>query len=303
MNNDTSQACEAVVIGGGPAGITAALYLARFKRSVALLDANESRLGMVPLSHNYPGFADGVSGSRLLAAMKAQLQPYPVRWRQDRVLSVARHESGFVVRGESGTPVFTQLVLLATGVADIPPPLPHVRDALRQGALRYCPVCDGFEVSGRTVGVYADGPSGVAEAIYLRHFTPQITVFVEGGGGTLAPADRQRLHEAGIALALAPVRGIRHTDGRVTVSHGGRESVCDSLYCALGLHIRSELAVQMGAACDEDGYVEVDGHGATTQDGVFAVGDVARGLNQIAVATGGAAIAASAMHSRLLAAR
>lgn len=300
MNPSTPLSSDAVIVGGGPAGITAALYLARFNRTVTVIDAGQSRLATVPRSHNYPGFAEGISGARLLQAMRAQLQRYPVHWRQGTVETICRHGRGFELHCADGTALRSPLVLLATGVADIAPPLPHVLQALQQGLLRYCPVCDGHEVSGRRVGVYANGAAGVAEALYLRHFTPHITVFVEGGGGTLAPADRARLQEAGIALVQAPVRSIHQGEACVTVVHGDGQTASDSLYCALGLRIRSALAIQLGAACTDDGYVRVDRHGATTADGVFAIGDLAEGLNQIAVATGEAAIAATAVHARLL---
>jgi thioredoxin reductase (NADPH) len=291
---------DVVIVGGGAAGITAALYLARFRRSVVLLDANRSRLATIPWSHNYPGFAEGVSGASLHGSLKRQLRAYPVQWHSDDVGSVERTGDGFVVRCASGRTVAGRMLLLATGVKDIAPEAPHMLEALRQGALRYCPVCDGFEVIGRTVGVYARSASAVAEAVFLRHFTADVTVFMEGGADALARDAHERLREAQIELAADPVDSMRLSGGRITVVHGAQESVCDSLYCALGLEIHNQGALQLGAACDEDGYVIVDAHGATSIPGLYAAGDVAQGLNQIAVAIGNAATAASAMHRALL---
>lgn len=101
-------------------------------------------------------------------------------------------------------------------------------------------------------------------------------------------------------MAPGVVKSIRFWDGRVTVRHGESETICDTVYSALGMHVHSQLATNMGAAADELGYLNVDAHQQTTIQGLYAAGDVASGLNQISVAFGGAAIAASAIHHALL---
>ncbi len=289
---------DAIVIGGGPAGLTAALYLARFRRSVLLLDAAQSRLSKIPRSHNYPGFAEGVTGTSLLATLREQTLRYPVHSVTAEVHTVQRHGEGFEV-GWAGGSARARQVLLATGVTDIPPAMPYVLEALRAGVLRYCPVCDGYEVIDQAVGVIADGEAGVGEALYLRHFTPHVTLFMEQGAAALDADARRRLMEAGIAWADAPIDGIRHWEDRITVRHGERETACDSLYCALGLDIHTSLAQQLGAQVDDDGYLVIDRHHATTVPGLWSAGDVSQGLNQITVAMAGGAIAAAAMHRQL----
>ena len=167
---------DVAIVGGGPGGLTAALYLARFRRTVALIDANQSRAAKIARSHNVPGFPEGIAGATLLASLRSQLAPYPVRTVMATVERVEREADGFRVRWGSGD-VRARLLLLATGVTDIAPAMPHLLEALRTGALRYCPVCDGFEVVDQEVGVIADGPAGVREALYLRSFTDRLTVF------------------------------------------------------------------------------------------------------------------------------
>ncbi|WP_313073910.1 NAD(P)/FAD-dependent oxidoreductase [Melaminivora sp.] len=289
---------DAVIIGGGPAGLTAALYLARFRRSVLLLDAAQSRLSKIPRSHNYPGFAEGVTGTDLLAMLREQTLRYPVHAVTAYVDTVERRGDGFEV-GWAGGSARARQVLLATGVTDIPPAMPYVLEALRAGVLRYCPVCDGYEAIDQAVGVIADGEAGVGEALYLRHFTPHITLFMEQGAAALDEGARRRLAEAGIAWADEPIDSIRHWEERITVRHGQRETVCDSLYCALGLDIHASLARRLGARTNDDGYLVIDDHHATTVPGLWAAGDVSQGLNQITVAMAGGAIAAAAMHRRL----
>jgi thioredoxin reductase (NADPH) len=190
-------------------------------------------------------------------------------------------------------------VLLATGGSDHEPSMPHVAEALREGALRYCPVCDGYEVIDQVVGVIAEDASGVGEALYLRRFTPHLTLFLAEGPAALSDVDRRRLEDAGIAWVREPTDSIRLWDRQVTVRHGEAETRCDSVYCALGMRIHSHLATALGAEADEHGYLRTDEHHCTSLPGLYAAGDVSRGLNQITVAYGGAAIAASAMHVAL----
>lgn len=295
-------AWDAAVIGGGPAGLTAATYLARFRRQVLLVDSGSSRVLHIPRSHNYPGFPDGVAGDELLAAMRVQAGRYPVSFVAGRVASLQRDQGGYLLQLDDTQAFRARHVVLATGAADVWPDLPEAAQALRDGVLRFCPVCDGFEAAGRPVAVLTSGSSGVREAIYLRHFSSDVTVFLSGPQVLLPEDDLARLREAGIAVAQAHPRSFRLCDGGVVV-HGSDDAhdarVYAALYSAFGMQVRSRLAIALGAASDALGYLVVDDRQQTSVPGLYAAGDVASGLNQIAVATGGAAIAASAIHLAL----
>lgn len=287
---------DAIVIGGGPAGLTGAVYLARFRRSVLLVDAGASRVARIPHTHNHPGCADGIPGAELLARLREQAGRYPIEFAHGEVDRLEPMDGGFRVAWSGGGGATARTLLLATGGSDNAPSMPHVAEALREGTLRYCPVCDGYEVIGEAVGVIAQDQAGVQEALYLRRFTDRLTLFMEDGQAALSAEDRQRLEEAGIAWVHEPTESIRLWEQRITVRHGSHETHCDSLYCALGMRIYSDLATALGAASDANGYLHIDAHHRTTVPGLYAAGDVACGLNQITVAYGGAAIAASAMH-------
>jgi thioredoxin reductase (NADPH) len=289
---------EIAIVGGGPAGLAAAIYLARLRRSVCLIDAGRSRLASIPRTHNYPGFPEGIAGAALLSALRQQAANYPIRSIGASVEALEPVDGGFRLKWEGGS-LSASLVLLATGASDVPPTMPYLADALRAGLLRYCPVCDGYEVMDRAIGVVADAAAGLEEALYLRHFTPRITLFMLEGAAALAETDRHRLQDAGIRLAEDAICGIRPLDGKIAVRHGDGETVCDSIYSALGLRVHSGLAGDLGAEVDESGYLLTDRHHATTVPGLYAAGDVALGLNQITVAAGGAAIAGAAMHLAL----
>lgn len=289
---------EVAIVGGGPAGLAAAIYLARLRRSVSVIDASGSRLATIPRTRNYPGFPDGIPGPELLAALREQVSRYSIGHVAAHVDALERTEAGFRLSWQGGS-TEARLVLLATGASDVAPAMPHVAQALRTGLLRYCPVCDGYEVIDRKVGVIANEPSGLQEALYLRHFTPHLTVFMTSDAAQPAAAERERLAEAGIRLAEGTIDSIREWNGRITVRHGELETACDSLYSALGLRIHSSLAKSIGAPTDEGGYLITDRHQATDVAGLYAAGDVGVGLNQITVAAGTAAIASAAMHLAL----
>ena len=290
---------DVLVVGGGPAGLACALYLARFRRSVLLVDDSRSRTARIPCTRNYPGFADGVAGEQLLAGIRAQAARHEARFAAGRVNAIERRGEGFAVRWNGGC-ANARRVVLATGVSDVPPTMPHLADALAQGALRYCPVCDGFETRHQAVGIIADHGCDTFEALYVRHFTDRLTVFVVSADVRFTETQTRELQRADIRLVPEPVRSIRLWEGRITVGHGNAETVVDSMYCALGMQVHSDLAVALGARHDHDGYLLTDQHHQTTVAGLYAVGDVVKGLNQIAVAVGGAAIATSAIHLGLL---
>lgn len=290
---------DAIVIGGGPAGLAGALYLARFRRSVLVVDEGRGRAASIPCCHNQAGFSGGVAGGRLVAAMREQAGSHGVEFAPGRVRTLAQDGTGGFEVAWNRQSAGARSVLIATGASDRPPPMPYLADALRRGTLRYCPVCDGYEASGQRIGVLADGEHGAREALYLRHFSPRVTLFGVHGPLALKPATRRALVRAGIVRVEAPLDSLRLWKGAVTVRHGTGQTACDTVYCALGMVVHSELATALGARHDADGSLVTDRHQRTSIAGLYAAGDVVRGLNQISVATGGAAIAASAMHRAL----
>lgn len=291
---------DCLVIGAGPAGLTAALYLARFRRRIVVLDSGRSRAALIPVSHNFPGYPDGIGGTALLRLLTAQAGRYGAVVTPAVVTHLGFHGDGDFEAVTAAGRLRARTVLLATGSIDITPPWPTARDAVRGGYLRYCPVCDGFEVIDRKVAVLGRGGHGAREALFLRHFTPQVTLLTGGGPACLPPALEAALREAGIGVGEARMKGGHVEEDRfVCIYADDRREAYDSLYLALGSRMRSGLARRLGAALTDQGELVVDRHMQTTVPGLYAAGDVVLALSQIAVATGQAATAATAIHNRL----
>jgi thioredoxin reductase (NADPH) len=267
---------DCVIIGGGPAGLTAALYLARYRRSVLVLDRGRGRASLIPRIRNLPGFPDGISGQDLLERLSLQIARYGLAPRPAEALSVCRDAEGFRVT-TSGEPAIGRTVIFATGVEDVRPTIGGHDEAVLDGLIRYCPVCDGYEVAGQHVGLLVTPESAESKERYLRTFTSRLDVQVVQPGAAIELERR-----AG---------GI----GRV-----GHEATWDTIYAALGALPRSELAAQLTITSDPSGCILADDHQQTSAAGIYAVGDVAAGLDQISVAIGQAALATSDIHRRLL---
>lgn len=292
---------DCLVIGAGPAGLTAAIYLARFRRNFIVVDAGASRAALIPLSHNYPGFPEGIAGNDLLARLRAQAERYGTRIVPGIVDRLERSAEGFAATlGERI--VRARNVILATGVMDIEPALPNLKDAIHRGYVRHCPVCDGYEVIGRKVAVIGWGKGGLQEALFLRTYTADITLLTLGKAMVLEGGDPDTLRGAGIRVVEEPVGAVEIEGGRIRAlrMESGKSQGFDTLYSALGACVRSGLAMPLGAECDEEGHLRTDDHQRTTVPGLYAAGDVVSALNQISVATGHAAIAATAIHNGLL---
>lgn len=289
---------DCLIIGAGPAGLTTAVYLSRFHRRVVVVDGGQSRASLIPLSHNYPGFAPGITGNDLLDRLREQALSYGAMIESGHVESLLKNRNGFVAQ-LNGRALSAPRVVLATGIVDTLPQMDRPYDGVAQSVIRLCAICDGYEVNGDNVAVYGEAHCAINHGLFLRNFTDRVTVLAEGDSETseeeIATAQR-----AGIRLIRERVEYIEVSDGKVFVKVSSGEELCfDIVYPSLGSRYRSELAVQLGAQVDEEGALHVDNHQCTSISGLYAVGDVVGSLKQICVATGQAAVCATAVHNSL----
>ena len=290
---------DCLIVGGGPAGLITAVYLGRFRRDTRIIDAGGSRASLIPTSHNYPGFPDGISGRELLVRLREQARRYGAALTAGNVDKLEVASDG-TFRARAGTEtVEARTVVLATGAMDIEPSLPNIKDAIRSGLVRHCPICDGYEVIGKEVAVIGRGVRGVNEARFIRHYTDKLTLFTLGTPHEIAAHDRASLDACGITVVDEALAEVCTNEGQIVglQTRDGKIYRFDTLYSALGCRIRSDLAREAGAACDDVGQIVVDERLRTNVPGLYAVGDVCNDLNQIAVGAGHAAIAATCIHN------
>jgi thioredoxin reductase (NADPH) len=289
-----------LIVGGGPAGLTAATYLARFHRKVVVVDDGNSRARWIPRSHNCAGFPDGIGGEELLKRMRLQAERYGAELRSGRIETIEGELGGFRAFGKD-LEIHADTIILATGTENRRPDIDSEthRAALDRGQLRYCPVCDGFEASNQAIAVLGADARGVAEAMFLRTFSKDVTLLnvgeVDIGPDDLACLDR-------LAIKCDERRLTRLDFGESAViaqMERGMPLRFDTVYPALGSVSNDALAhmlqLKMGDGC----CIAVDQKQRTSREGVYAIGDIVYALDQISVAVGHAAIAATTLHNDL----
>jgi thioredoxin reductase (NADPH) len=291
---------DCLVIGAGPAGLTAAIYLARFRRSLAVVDSGHSRASLIPVSHNYAGFPEGVNGNELLVRLREQATRYGTPLTHGTVDSLAM-EGGVFVAALGDERIRARNVVLATGVVDKEPEMPNLREAIRAGVIRLCAICDGFDVLDEKIAVYGPAAGALEHALFMRTYSAEVTLLVPANDPPLDEQARAKARAGGVRYVPDPVAHIRMTGDHLAAVRTalGAEYRFDTLYPALGCRMRSELGVALGARCTPAGDLVVDAHMRTTVPGLYAAGDVVRALNQVNVAVGHAAIAATDIHNRL----
>jgi thioredoxin reductase (NADPH) len=290
---------DCLIVGGGPAGLLAALYLARFRRKIVLVDESESRCSLIPRSNNVPGFERGISGKELLVRMREQVDRFDVSIVHERVERLDRSETGFIARCKNAR-VEASKVILATGIVDIHPKLEGWEEALHRGDLRYCPICDGYEAIDRSIAVIGSARAAPKKALFLRTYSARVTALTTNSSEAWSTEDEHQLRNAGVFMHGSHVTRLFKRSGRlVTTLADGREFEFEVVYPAMGAHVRSELALQLGAKHDDAGFLQVNDSQETTVAGLFGIGDVVNDLHQISVAFGHAAVAACRIHNSL----
>lgn len=298
----SEQPLDCLVIGGGPAGLTAAIYLARFHLRVAVADRGNGRALSIPRTHNHAGFPGGIRGPELVARMAAQAREFGADLLTGEVTGLARLDAGFDATTTIGR-FRARAILLATGVTNHRPSMPDALHdaAVSQNLLRYCPVCDGYEVTDQQVGVLGTGSHGAREALFLRGFTRDVTLIAPDGQHGLTASERSSLADAAVKLIDGPVNHYTIAKDRIGAATLAGLLEFEAIYPALGSTMHSALARSVGAAVSDAGCITVDAHQRTSLPGLYAAGDVVLGLDQISHAMGQAGVAATAIRNDLAA--
>ena len=295
---------DCLIIGGGPAGLTAAIYLARFHLDILVVDGGKSRASWIPCTRNHAGYPDGIEGKELLRRMREQACKYGAQIETEFVTKLEHDDDSgiFTATWGSGS-ASAKTVLLATGVTNRRPPMDEELhdDALARGLVRYCPICDGYEVTDKKVGVIGSDSHGVAEALFIRSYTADVTLIAPDKALDLNPEDHRKLKDAGIDCVDGPAQAVAIPDGCIVVDTAEGHYTFDSIYPALGSDTHTQLAEMVGADLSNDSCIKVDSHQRTNVPGLYAAGDVVIGLDQISHAMGEGGVAATTIRNDLFA--
>lgn len=283
---------DAIVIGGGPAGLSAATWLSRYRRTVLVLDSGQTRNRWVDDAHGYLG-TDPLHPDDFLGRARRQLDGYPeTRIRSAEVVAARRHDDGaFAVEVEAETLLARRLVL-AVGVEDV---FPEVENFFEHygASVFHCPTCDGYEAKGRDVVAFGWSANITGFALTLLGWAKSVTVVTDGRRFEGDDEDRRQLNGQGVAILEDEAVELLGERGHLVGVRLGREGVvdCELAFFSIAHQHRTALAEQLGCALTEEGSIQVDLEGATTVPGVYAAGDVTPGLQLVQVAAAKGTIA------------
>ena len=303
MRNSSGRAvAEIAIVGAGPAGLSAALYAARFCRRTLVLHDDAPRAARIPCTHNVPGYEDGVAGADLVARMARHASKFGACLERGNIKAIARHESEFELSAADGRRWFARSVILATGLElnQIPIDRQLHEVALKNGVLRYCPVCDGYEYRNRRIAVVGCDVSGAAEALFLRRYSSDVTL-LPWQSAELTKEEREDLAREGVSTIADPGTRYEPTETKMRLYVRGRADALafDIVIPALGSRPRNALAAALGLQVNEAGKVPADSPLGTSVAGLYCVGDLVEGLDQISTAMGEGAVAATRAHAWL----
>jgi thioredoxin reductase (NADPH) len=295
----TPSRLDCLIIGGGPAGLTAAIYLSRYRRRVLVIDSGTSRASLIPKTRNYPGFPAGITGRRLLSELRTQAGLFGTAIEPGSIEGLEVVDDG--LRARLGSHHITaSKVLLATGIVDEKPALPNLQEFIYEGAVRFCPICDGYEAAGKRIAVMGRLDQALKKALFLRTYSRTITLLVLDDSIRLDAQQKRALKAAGISEPVARVIDLIPKADLIEADlANGTRIEADILYPAMGASVRSELAIDLGARANPNGCLMVDDKQRTSVPNLYAAGDVTLELHQLAVSSGQAAVAATDIHNNL----
>lgn len=293
---------DAIIIGGSFAGLSAAMYVARARRSVCVVDTGLPRNRFAAQSHGF--FAqDGSSPGAMLAAARGQVAAYPtVSFVEGEAVRAAPRDGGFAVELGSGAVLEGARLVLAFGIRDELPAIPGLAERWGHTVI-HCPYCHGYEFSGQRLGVLSVSPMSVHQAMLVAEWGPT-TYYLNGAPEPDADALAE-LRKRGVAIEPAPVVALRGEGMGLSALElaDGRMAAVDALYTGSRTHLNSGIAHDLGCAMEEGHsgpFIRTDDQRMTTVPGVFAAGDITRAAHTVTWASADGVTAGTALHRSLV---
>ncbi|MGI8957096.1 MAG: NAD(P)/FAD-dependent oxidoreductase [Chthoniobacterales bacterium] len=296
---DDPQRREAIIIGGGIAGLSAAIYLGRAERDTLVIDSDHSMAKWEPEVQNYLGFPDGVGGEDLLKYGRRQAKWHKVKFANDEIKSVARRKEGFFLRGRRTT-YRTNRLLLATGIFHLPPKIPGVKECLGH-SMFFCKDCDGYRVRGQRIAICGANNEAVEYALGMLHYSPCVVVATNAERPRWSRKHAALLKEYEIPVYPEKITGVDHRKNQVRALRlkGRVEVKIDNIFTTRGDIFHTKLATSLGAELDREGQIEVDQCMRTSVPRLYAAGCVTPANCQMIIAAGQGATAAQAINRDL----
>ena len=290
---------EVIIIGGGLAGLSAALYLGRSRRDTLLIHSGRSMAKWEAKVQNYPGFPDGIAGTELLERCMDQAARFEVDVVEEEVQSIMRKGETFQIQGRQIS-YQAKRVLIATGLTHLPPELPGVRECLGT-SLFFCKDCDAYRLQGQRIVIIGRNQEAVDYALGMLLFTPRVMLATNGEKALWDDDHHGWLKEYEIPVRREGILALEHTDGRlrsIMFARGEPEQV-DAIFTTRGDVPHNALAAGAGALVDAEGQIIVDDRLRTNVPGLYAAGCVTPANCQMIIAAGQGATAAQAINRDL----
>jgi thioredoxin reductase (NADPH) len=292
---------ECAVIGGGPAGSVAALYLGRYRRQTVQISSGIPRINWVPRTHNLLGYRGGITGRELRRRLQEQVLEVGVEQVEAQMRVDPLPAGGFFLRGVE-LELKARKVIIATGIQDLQPPITNLVDLRKLGLFRYCPICDAYDFRDKEMAVLAQDDHGLQTALFLSRFGSRVHVIM-AREPVPSPAVVEKCRAAGVHFIRGRIERVdvleNHEGVRIHVeeAHPLTVHVC---YVALGLVVNDYAFTHLRPLTRaEDGRLKVGEKQSLSVPGLYAAGDCVDSLAQISVAAGQAAVAATAVHNEL----
>ncbi len=296
-----SQNFDVAIIGGGPAGLSAGIWLGRFLHDVVVVDAGDPRNWRAREVHGFLGAAN-IRPAELRRRGQLACRQYGVTLMEthiDQARVLGKDSFEFVT--DQGKKFLSRRVLLATGIRDNWPDIPDLKRCFGI-SVHTCPNCDGYESRLTETAVIGAGHRAVSVARAMKTWTDHITIYTHGEEPIFSDVEVEALRRMEIGVETSPISGIEeyHRHLRAIELASGRNRPCEHLFLAMGQHPRDRMVDQLGCQTDDHGFVSVDSHHHTSVWNVFAAGDITPGAQMALRAAAGGAEAALSIHHSLI---
>ena len=289
---------DVIIIGGGPAGLNAAMLLGRSRRKVIVFDSGEPRNRW---SKNMNGFLtnDGIDPAEFIRRGRAEMAKYEIEMMYKKVATATYSKGSFIVNDEDGKVYESRKLLLATGLKDDVPEIEGI-EPLYGKSVHHCPYCDGWESRDKAIAVYGKDRNGIGQSLAMKNWSDDVTLYTDGTD-LLRRIDRELLEKNGVKVCTAAIAKVEGEDGKLShiVLQNGEKREQQAMFFSTGSRQQSDLGEQLGCEFTSKGVIKTRKLQQSNIPGLFVAGDAARDMQLVIVAAAEGAKAGVAINMEL----